>query len=353
MSRLVTFTTLALAAAAAIAATMVGAVPGAASASPAPATAAHGPRAGGRLPSSHHRKASRTQFNTLWSGYAAIGHVTSVSASWTQAAVKCLPGSTATAASPWVGIDGATNASNNIEQTGTEGNCNGHGKPTYDMWWEMFPGPVHRLKAPVRPGDHLQGSVTWDSGHTYTLKLSNLTQHWVKSETESLKAATNVSAEAILEENATEFSDFGTVTFQNVTVDGKPIGDYTGKGHTLARIELANAGHHVCETTSPLSGKQDFTETWHSLCADSGVVAGYSGDKQQAFDVGCKASTATITGHPQWVTNLCAEFSVPKDVAEVRTGKSFKQCHTLTFKNPTLQLHGQPAKYTYPAKCPA
>ena len=317
----------------------------------ASARPAGGPRANG---TGLEKAASpATAFNTAWAGYAAIGHVTSVAAAWTQNPVTCLPDGAATAASPWVGIDGATNASNDIEQTGTEGDCHGPGKPFYFALWQMFPGPPMKLKVPVRPGDHLSGGVTWDHGHTYTLKLSDLTQHWTKTETKSLKAATNISAEAILEENANELSDFGTLAFQNVTVDGEPIGDFTGHGRKLSRIELGNVGHHLCAATSPLTGQRNFTLTWYSLCAASGIVAGYPGNKQRVSDFACTRNSGTITGHPRWVSNLCAEFTVPKDVAAVWTGKSFQQCHTLTEKAPTLRLRGQNARYKYPASCPA
>ena len=119
----------------------------------------------------------------------------------------------------------------------------------------------------------------------------------------------------MLEDNAVEFSDFGTMTFSGVTVDGKPIGDYTGHGYKLSRMENTNVvgvpkpADWVCETTSPLSGKQDFTETWRNLCPEQGIAAGYPGDQVRVSDTSCNTSTGTFTGHPAWVTNMCSLVS--------------------------------------------
>ena len=134
------------------------------------------------------------------------------------------------------------------------------------------------------------------------------------------------------------------------------IGDSPGQGGKLYRAEITNisVNGNVCDTTTPLHGKRDFTVTWDNLCSDHAIVGGYPANQQQASDYKCTPSTGTFTGHPQWVVfNECFTLHGRKDLA-VWTGKSFSQCHTVNDANGLiLRLHGQPARYKIPATCPA
>src|SRR5215470_8423962 len=111
--------------------------------------------------------------STNWSGYAATGSFTSVSASWTEPAGHCT--SATRYSSFWVGLDGYNG--NTVEQTGSEVDCSG-GSPVYYSWYEMYPAFPVNFSNTVRPGDHFNGSVTFNGGSSYTLVLSNTTQGW-------------------------------------------------------------------------------------------------------------------------------------------------------------------------------
>ena len=123
--------------------------------------------------------------STNWSGYAALDpSFRSVTASWRVPAVTC-PGTATTYSSQWIGIDGAENGDNTVEQDGTESDCLG-GVPTYDAWYEMYGDPAVNNGDEVElspsidhvsPGDAMTASVSL-TGSTWTLAISDTTAGW-------------------------------------------------------------------------------------------------------------------------------------------------------------------------------
>lgn len=201
-------------------------------------------------------------YSSNWSGYAVIGSTfTTATASWTQDAVSCTEGYNYTDMSPWVGIDGFS--SKTVEQTGSSGDCNGT-TPDYYGWYEMFPRNVVILSQPVEPGDKFTATVTHTGGTSYTLKLEDLTQGWTNTVTKSISAKDS-SAEAVMEMAANHLSEFGKDPFSDFTVDGQPIGSFTGSPYTIEQMEIKVKGT-LCDKTSGLTDGENFTVTWLHAC---------------------------------------------------------------------------------------
>jgi Peptidase A4 family len=205
----------------------------------------------------------RIVYSSNWSGYAVIGSTfTTATANWTQNAIDCTSNDGSTDMSPWVGIDGYNTST--VEQTGSSGDCNG-ATPDYYAWYEMYPRNVQIINKTVEPGDHFTATVTHTTGTDYTLKLEDITQGWTNSVTKSISAK-DASAEAVMEMAANHLTKWtGTDPFTDFTVDGQPIGSYTGSPYTIEQMEIED-GSTVCDTTSALSGNENFTETWDNAC---------------------------------------------------------------------------------------
>src|SRR6185437_12401157 len=132
-----------------------------------------------------------------WAGYVSdggAGTFTSVSASWAQPAVTCT--ATNTFSSFWVGLDGDGTAT--VEQTGTEADCDG-GTPSYQGWFEMFPNAPVFFDNPVQPGDAMSASVVAAGGGVFTLTLTDSTQGWTQTTSQTSDTAQLGSAEVIAE----------------------------------------------------------------------------------------------------------------------------------------------------------
>jgi hypothetical protein len=201
-------------------------------------------------------------YSSNWSGYAVTGGTfTTATASWTQPAASCTRGDGETDMSPWVGIDGFS--SSTVEQTGSSADCDGSSVDYY-AWYEMYPANVVVINKTVKAGDSFTGTVTHTGGTSYTLKLTDNTQGWTNSVTKSL-SADDSSAEAVLEMAANNLTKFSTDPFTGFTVDGSPVGSYTGSQYTIYQMEIEN-GSTLCDSTSALSDEENFTTTWLNAC---------------------------------------------------------------------------------------
>jgi hypothetical protein len=196
-----------------------------------------------------------------WAGYASAGspgQFTSVSASWTQPAVTCT--APTTFSSFWVGLDGE--GTNTVEQTGTEADCDA-GTATYQGWFEMFPNAPVFYDNPVSPGDAMSASVVANGGGQFTLTLTDATAGWTQTTNQASATAQLGSAEVIAEapsnQNVLPLTNFGTVSFADVTADGAPIGN-----ENPSSLTMVSAGGVTEATPSALSGGNAFTVTWDS-----------------------------------------------------------------------------------------
>ena len=197
--------------------------------------------------------------STNWSGYAATGSTyTSVSANWTEPSVTCSSGNQYS--SFWVGLDG--DGSNTVEQTGSEADCSGS-TPQYYSWYEMYPAAPVNFPNPVSPGDHMTGSVTYNGGSSFTLKLSDTTRGWSQTVNQSLTGASLASAEVIVEAPSSftgvlPLADFGTVNFNGSTVDGSQLSSFNP-----TEITMVSSSGVQEDTISALNGGS-FSATWDS-----------------------------------------------------------------------------------------
>jgi hypothetical protein len=198
--------------------------------------------------------------STNWSGFAATGadgHFTSVSASWTEPAVKCTTGKTYSAF--WVGLDGFSSQS--VEQAGTDSDCSGK-TATYNGWYEMFPADPVYFRTKVRPGDHLSASVTFSGTDTYTLVLKDRTRGWSHTITRKEAGLDRSSAEVITEAPSSakavlRLADFGTVDFTAAKANGKAL----RKLHPTKIVMIDGSGL-TKDSTSVISRTGAFHNTW-------------------------------------------------------------------------------------------
>ena len=216
----------------------------------------------GTHPSARTASGRVINYSSNWSGYAVTGGTFSTAtASWIQNAATCSSGDGETDMSPWVGIDGYS--SDTVEQTGSSADCDGSSVDYY-AWYEMYPANVVVINKTVKPGDSFTGTVTHTSGTKYTLTLTDHTQGWTNTVSKSI-SADDSSAEAVMEMAANNLTKFGTDPFTSFTVDGSPVGSFTGSQYTIYQMEIEN-GSTLCDSTSALSSEENFSVSWLNAC---------------------------------------------------------------------------------------
>jgi hypothetical protein len=212
-----------------------------------------------------------------WSGYAVVGGTyTNVVGSWVQPAVSC-PSNAQEDAAFWVGIDGYSSSDSDVEQTGTDSDCNKGtkkvpGGPHYYAWWETATSSSvssNTIKHTVEPGDAMTAEVS-SSGGSYTLTLIDATEGWTASEGPLALSPTpaGASAEWIAEApevcksagkcSYTKLADFGSVTFSGASADGTPLSSFPSS--QVAQIDMGK-GKKIEASTSSLSDSS-FAISW-------------------------------------------------------------------------------------------
>jgi hypothetical protein len=173
----------------------------------------------------------------------------------------------------WVGIDGWN--SNTVEQIGTDSDCvnllgTKTDTPTYYAWFEFYPkgayliGNYNRngvcISNCVLPGDTISAEVTASgnnpkgarNGQSFTVTITDETQHWSFTTASSVSGAQQSSAEWIAETpygcNTTsgycQLSDFGIVYYGEQTTNVANTAFATVNGATKA---LGSFGSSVQE----------------------------------------------------------------------------------------------------------
>ena len=197
-----------------------------------------------------------------WAGFAGTGATFSdVVGSWVQPAVTC-PTNQQQDAAFWVGIDGYQ--SNTVEQTGTDSDCNKGNKKHpggahYYAWWQMYPGSSNVIAHPVGPLDSMTAEVS-TNGSTFTLTLTDNTQGWTNSTTQTpTTTAAAASAEWIVEAptikgKPSKLANFGSVSFSGLSVTSNPS-SFTPVQFTMTK------GKKVKASPTKMSGAS-FTVNW-------------------------------------------------------------------------------------------
>lgn len=271
LKRIVGFlATAALAAAAPLATTSVGA---------AAATAAHSARqvagADSRIEVGHFTRSNDTVTSTNWGGYAvqSASKFTDAKGTYVQPTATCTSSKDQYAAF-WVGIDGYS--SNSVEQLGTDSDCVGKNHPSYYAWYEMYPSASVELstsKYPVKPGDTLTAEVSV-SGSQFTLSLKS-SEGWTFSTVQTGSGLAQSSAEWIAESpeicrfrcTLAQLADFGTMGFTNAeaAVGGgadEPISSFTYGGGPHEIVCVTSSGTVRDQPSVLGSGGNSFTITW-------------------------------------------------------------------------------------------
>ncbi len=191
-----------------------------------------------------------------WAGYSATGSsgFTSVTATWTQPAIKASKAETYAAF--WVGLDG--DGTSTVEQIGTMGYTSG-GHAYYTAWYEMYPAAMRRIKPTklkVRPGDVLTATVQWTGATSFTFGLTDRTTRKTFTRTTTQSSADFLappaSAEIIAERPSSStgvlsLARFGIVDFSGCAIDG---GTLAAAG--ASSIDMADDGGPTVAVTSAL-----------------------------------------------------------------------------------------------------
>jgi hypothetical protein len=206
-----------------------------------------------------------------WSGYAvgssdSSQQFTDVSGSWTEPSANCSAGQGV--ASFWVGLGGAGQNSQALEQTGTEVDCSG-GSPKHNAWYEVVPAAPVEFNLPVSAGDHMSARVSVD-GHNVTMSMKNDTTGQSASKTLQADTIDLSSGEWIAEApsqcdqggNCTPLplADFGKVNFTGSSATaGGHTGTISDSSWQAQPIELspgAGVDGFVSDTTMSSAGAQ-------------------------------------------------------------------------------------------------
>jgi Peptidase A4 family len=188
------------------------------------------------------------QASENWAGYVASGKsFSNVSGSWKVPAVNS---NSDGYSAFWVGLGGAGQQSQALEQVGTSSDVQ-NGQTTYYAWYELVPAPETQLNLAVHPGDQMTGKVTVN-GSTVTISLADQTTG--KSVTKTLQDSNTdtSSAEWIAEAPSSEsqdggvqplpLADFGNVTFTNASATaGGHTGPISDSDWTAQPVDLSPA----------------------------------------------------------------------------------------------------------------
>ena len=205
-----------------------------------------------------------TVASSNWAGYvvgatgagtSAPTTFTSVSSQWVQPAVTCAAGESSYAAF-WVGLGGASDTSQALEQIGTSSDCRA-GTAAYSMWYELVPAASVKIKFKVFPGNVIAASVKVN-GTQATLQIKNLTRRTKFTKKLRSSAPDLSSAEWIAEAPSAcsnsgrciqlPLANFGTISFSRAAT--------TAAGHagTIEDPNWALTAFNLIEEPSVLAG---------------------------------------------------------------------------------------------------
>ncbi len=173
--------------------------------------------------------------STNWAGY--VSHQANVSFRQVEATffvpyLNCTVspgGTTPTASSAWVGIDGFT--SGTVEQDGIEADCNG-ATPSYSAWYEVFPAAEVTSSITVSPGDSVTALVAYSKAtqkFRMTVTDNNNGQHF---------SVTKVCGPATCKRSSAEVISEAPSEVSGTTVTQLPLADYGAE--SFASVAITN-----------------------------------------------------------------------------------------------------------------
>jgi hypothetical protein len=242
-----------------------------------------------------------------WAGYVAGAssagtgtQFSSVSGSWVAPTVKCTSGSGYSAF--WVGLGGAGQQSQALEQVGTEADCASSGAAGYFAWYELVPSAPVRLGLKIRPGDHISARVTVNASQV-TVNLSDQTNGTATTRTLSMSDPDTSSAEWIAEAPSScdqttsdcqplPLADFGTVGFTDASATSAGhTGSITDSQWASARVALSGAAN---DGPGIVAAQTSATAQPSSLSSEgSAFSVAYSAGADSSSGFGVTSSTAS------------------------------------------------------------
>ena len=133
-------------------------------------------------------RAASQDVSANWAGYVAVGPgstedtassamtFTDVTGRWVLPKAACRT-KTSSSLAIWVGLGGYSVTSKQLEQVGTEIDCDAKGNASYRVWYELYPaGPVSVLGLKIDPGDTIVSSILADSTGLL-LQVTDRTRH--------------------------------------------------------------------------------------------------------------------------------------------------------------------------------
>ena len=103
--------------------------------------------------------------------------------------------------------------------------------------------------------------MTTNGSGQFTLTLSDSTQKWSETQSQTLATATLASAEVIAEApsrgTVLPLADFGTVSFTSALANGKAIGSFNPD-----EITMVTSSGIIKAQPSGLSSGENFSDTW-------------------------------------------------------------------------------------------
>ena len=243
------------------------------------------------------RPGPRESTSSNWAGYAVENYslvthgnhqkqtavsndVSSVAGTWVVPSVGQSPNySGSTWSSCWVGIDGYSDST--VEQIGTEQDYDATtGTSSYYAWYEMYPAPYYTINEPVNPGDTITASVTWVTGNTFDLTISDTgpSTTWNYTTTQTLpngSTALRQSAECIAEAPSSingvlPLADFGQVQFSGVQANGAAFDSASPSWSTVDPITMIDGTSQASPTSlTDNQGSNSFNVTWSEYASPS------------------------------------------------------------------------------------
>lgn len=228
-------------------------LPGPTRAAAAPMSEMHAPMVPATSPGGD--VVGQPQVASNWSGYAVTGRgFTAVTGHWRVPQVTGPLRGGARFSASWVGIDGDTDG--DLIQAGTEQDWI-DGGAFYQAWWEILPedeSPIPSIA--VHPGDAMTVSIT-KAAPKWVITVTDATTGQSFTTTQYYFGP-GTSAEWIQErpevgDGLAALADYGTVTFDQGTVDGVDP-DFT----TSDEIVMVKGGRRISTPSAPDSTADGF-----------------------------------------------------------------------------------------------
>lgn len=236
----------------------------------------------------HLRHAENVSSN--WSGYVAAASDTAATATsfttvagrWVQPKVSCTSGRRSSSAF-WVGLGGASETSQALEQIGTEADCNVSGKATYSSWYELVPAASVPIKLKVLPGNVITASVAVQ-GTKVTVQIRNLSRRTKFTKVLRMSSPDTSSAEWVAEAPSAcnsrgrcvvlPLTNFGNVSFTQATAIANghhgTISDSTWAGAPIELLSDGSFGQTALDNAVPSGLSPDgtsFTVAYQTVSA--------------------------------------------------------------------------------------